>query len=195
MWWRPSKRFPCRLPATDAQLNRMAWQPSYRAPDVGEVQEGRWPETAASLPELLERWSAEDVVREDGQPVAVSLSGRAFIAGGAALFAAAPIRTVRLVAVQPFLEEVAACPHLMCVQHLDLTGNRIGPVGLRQLLASPWLGNLRQLDLERNNLGDAGADLLLAAALPALERVRLTNCEFSPAQWLTLEARFGTITR
>ncbi|MCZ2342444.1 MAG: hypothetical protein LC104_11700 [Bacteroidales bacterium] len=189
------QRFPRRLPANDTQLNRMAWQPSYRAPALAEVQTGIALMPTTNLPELLVRWSAEDLVWENGQPVAMSLSGRAWIAGGAALCAAAPIRAIRLVAVQPFLEEVAACPHLRLVEHLDLTGNRIGPAGLQSLLASPWLGNLRRLDLERNDLGEAGAECLLTHAPPRLEQIRVTICEFSSATRLTLAARFGTITR
>lgn len=195
MWWRLSKRFPRRLPASQEQLNRMAWQPSYRAPALAEVQTGVERGPVSSLPELLNRWSAEDIVWEDGLPVALSLSGRAFIAGGAALFAAAPIRAIRLVAVQPFLKEVAACPHLAQLEHLDLTGNRIGSTGLQQLLASPWLENLRRLDLECNDIGDVGAECLLTRTPPALEQILVTICEFSPATRLTLAARFGTITR
>lgn len=197
MWWRPAQRFPRRLPATDKQLERMVWFPSYRAPAVGEVLQPTRPDSSESLTveALLERWSAEDLIRKHGEIVACSLSGRSFIAGGSELLARTAICSVRLVAVLPYLDELADCPHLAAIMALNLNGNRIGTAGLRLLLASPYLSSLRELQLEHNSLDDAAAELLLSADLPRLERLILTRTEFSDSKWLALSARFGTITR
>lgn len=196
MGWRRKVRFPARLPATDAEFARMAAFPSYRAPTAREVLTSRGDQTSGtSVADVFARWSAEDVTYENGVPVGLSLSGRAFIAGGPAVFAVAPVRTVRLVAVQPFMPELATCPHLANLDCLDLTGNRIGPDGMLRLLASPYLAGLRELHLERNDIGDAGADALLMADLPSLARLVLTPDELSPERLTAIVARFGTITR
>lgn len=140
-------------PFTQTQLNHLARLPSSRAPSLRELQEPP-PPHGNSLAELLDRWSARDVVWEAGVPVAMSLSGRAFLAGGAELLHAAPIRSVRLVAIAPFLAELAACPHLARLERLDLTGNWIGDTGLTLLVESPYLAELRELVLIRNGLSE-----------------------------------------
>jgi hypothetical protein len=86
---------------------------------------------------------------------AVSLSGRAFISVSDGLFRTAPIRDVRLVAVAPFMRELAATANLAWLDRLSLRGNRIGPAGVRELLTSPYLGRLRELDLTDNDLDEA----------------------------------------
>lgn len=104
----------------------------------------------------LTPWSAKDVVFRRGFAESLSLSGRAFISLGDGLFRTAPIRDVRLVAVQPYVRELAACPHLARLRRLDLTGNRIDSGGLRELLRSPH-ARFESLDLSAN--GIALADL------------------------------------
>jgi Leucine-rich repeat (LRR) protein len=93
----------------------------------------------------------------------MSLTGRAFISFGERLMRMTPLREVRLVAVQPFLGELARCPHLAKLRRLDLTGNRIGSDGVEALAASPFLSGLRELGLNGNHIGPAGFDALLAA--------------------------------
>ncbi len=83
------------------------------------------------------------------------LTGRAFISHGA------EFPDVRLVAVQPFLEELAGCPHLARVRRLDLSGNHIGAAGAKHLAGSPFLANLRELCLSGNALGSDGLFALL----------------------------------
>jgi hypothetical protein len=85
------------------------------------------------------------------------MSGRDFITRGTTR------EVVRLVAVQPFVRELAACPHLARLRRLDLTGNRIGPDGARVLAESPHLGGLRELGLNGNAIGADGAAALAAA--------------------------------
>lgn len=173
-------RFPRRLPATATQFQRMAWGPSWRAPTVAEMMANEaCPKAAATttLGELLESWSARDLIWEAGQLVGLSLSGRAFLAGGTALFEAAPIRTVRLVAVQPYLAELAASPLLARLRRLDLRGNRIGMTGLETILTSKTLTNLEELALERNNLNSSALSRIEQAAFPRLRCVSLSADE------------------
>jgi uncharacterized protein (TIGR02996 family) len=251
-----AKRFPRRLPATAADLARMAWNPSYRAPHPSElldpdpfVPPGPPPMTPyerglldavladpdADEPRLryaewydrqgdergefirlqidqtkrtggvsppserprladsssgglrpplavltdrelnlltqhsarwcapFEPWSARDVVFRRGFAEAMSLAGRAFISLGDGLFRTTPLWDVRLVAVAPFLDELARTPHLAKLDRLDLSGNWIGPAGVRELARSPHLTRLQALDLSRNGLGPDGVRELLAA--------------------------------
>jgi uncharacterized protein (TIGR02996 family) len=110
-------------------------------------------------------WGAKDLVYRRGFVESLSLSGRAFINLGASLFRLTPLREVRLVAVAPFLGELAGCPHLAHLARLDLTGNRIGVEGIRLLIGSPFVRNLRELVLVRNDV--TAADL---AGVPTLFR-------------------------
>jgi Leucine-rich repeat (LRR) protein len=107
--------------------------------------------------EDFEPWSAEDIVFRRGFAEAMSLAGRAFLTISDGLFQSTPLRDVRLVAIAPYLDELAASPHLARLQRLDLSGNRIGLEGVRTLLRSPHLGRLKSLDLSHNDLGPAGA--------------------------------------
>ncbi len=233
-----AKRFPRRLPATAADLARMAWNPSYRAPHPSELLDpdpftppGPPPMSAeeralldavladpdADEPRLRyadwcdrqgdprgefiraqisERrglsppsegtagtspaarllalhhprwcvpfapWSARDIEFRRGFAEAMSLAGRTFISIGDGLFRTTPLRDVRLVAVAPFLNELARTANLAKLDRLDLSGNWIGPAGMRELAGSPHLTRLRALDLSRNGLGPDGLRELLAA--------------------------------
>jgi uncharacterized protein (TIGR02996 family) len=109
-----------------------------------------------------ERWSepflpfgARDVVFRRGFAEAMSLTGRAFVSICDGLFAANPLRDVRLIAVNFLLPELAACPHLRRLTRLDLRGNRIGDEGAAVLAGSPWLGGLKELNLTDNDITDA----------------------------------------
>lgn len=106
---------------------------------------------------------AKDLVVRRGFVEGLSLSGRAFISLGSELVRLTPLRDVRLVAVQPYLGELARCPHLASLRRLDLAGNRIGPTGVRELAGSRFLGGLRELGLSGNDAGGEGLAALLAA--------------------------------
>lgn len=118
-------------------------------------------------------WSAEDVVFRRGFAEAMSLSGRAFISISDGLFRSTPLRDVRLVAVQPFMTELARAPNLAKIDRLDLRGNWIGSDGVKALAASPFLNGLRTLDLSHNGLSLDDVQLLLD--LPALVTIDLTG--------------------
>ena len=141
---------------TNAALNRMAWLPSSRCPHPRELLTPQpVPATNGALADLLARWTARDVVWEAGLPVELSLSGRAFLAGGDELLRAAAIRSVRLVAIAPLMAELAACPHIARLARLDLSGNWIGDSGMSLFAESPHIGGLRELVVRGNGLSEA----------------------------------------
>lgn len=148
---------------TDAALARIARSPSYRAPSARDLHNPATfhPPTEHSP---LEAFGARDLVIRDGAVVGLSLSGRSFISNGAALVRKVPLREVRLVAVQPFMAELARCQHLAGLRRLDLSGNRIGAGGMRELANSPYLGGLRELVLSGNDLGPEGMRWLARAS-------------------------------
>ncbi len=161
-----AKQFPRRLGGSFA---RMARNPSSCAPHPSELLEPQ-PLAVTSADRLLESLSARDVVTQDGLVVALSLSGRAFLSAATELFRTNPIRSLRLVAVAPFLEALARSPHLAMLARLDLSGNQIGPAGLKTLLASPFLSNLQELGLGRNGLNAEGVEVL--KSFTGRERIR-----------------------
>jgi uncharacterized protein (TIGR02996 family) len=135
---------------------------------------------AAAARELFAAVSAEDLVWRRGFVEGVSLSGRAFIALGDWVARQTPLNEVRLVAVQPYLGELAAATHLAHLRTLNLRGNRIGPAGLATLLASPHLA-ADALNLAVNNLT---ADDV--PTLPPVRRLDLSgNALGSEVAWPT----------
>jgi Leucine-rich repeat (LRR) protein len=160
---------------TAAALARIARSPSYRAPSARDLHNPATfhPPTEHSP---LEAFGARDLVIRDGAVVGLSLSGRSFISNGAALVRKVPLREVRLVAVQPFMAELARCQHLAGLRRLDLSGNRIGVGGMRELANSPYLGELRELNLSGNDLGPEGVQWLARAPWFAnLERLEAAD--------------------
>ncbi|MFO0806568.1 MAG: hypothetical protein U0791_25975 [Gemmataceae bacterium] len=160
---------------TPAELAAMARNPSYRAPSAMDLHD----EAAEPLPEnTLEAWAAKDIEYVDGEAVSCSLSGRAFISLGER-FHSHPwhgVGSVRLVAVQPFMAELAACPQLARLHTLNLRGNRIGDSGAIALAASQHLVRLKHLNLSTNKLTEAGlAALRTAAWFRQLESVDLSG--------------------
>lgn len=140
---RPAKSLA--RPFTPRELLRIARNPSGHAPRAADV--------------LTPRPAEPMTPRE-------TVSGRAFISLGGAWSR----REVKLVAVQPFLGELARCPHLALLERLDLTGNRIGDAGLAELAASPFLGGVRELALSGNDL----------SAPPALPRLTALDVSRNP---------------
>ena len=135
----------------------MAWNPSYRAPSAADLHD----EDAHQPPgpdAPLEAWGAKDLVVRDGVVVGCSLSGRAFLS-----LKRCELSEVRLVAVQPFMAELARCPHLAKLHRLDLSGSRIGIAGAKSLAESRLLGSLKELVLSRNNLNHEGLELVSRA--------------------------------
>ncbi len=93
-----------------------------------------------------ERWAepflpfgARDVVFRRGFAEAMSLTGRSFISLSDGLFAATPLREVRLIAVNFLIPELVACTNLRKLTRLDLRGNDIDDAGKALLAACEWL--------------------------------------------------------
>lgn len=123
---------------------------------------------------------------------AVSLTGRCFVSLSDGLFAATPLREVRLVAVNFLMLELVRCPYLAKLGRLNLCGNQIGIEGVRHLVVCPFLTNLRELNLSRNGLDDDGVRLLLSAPwLRNLTKLVATGNKLTPAGEAELRAEFG----
>jgi hypothetical protein len=99
---------------------------------------------------LFAPWGAKDLIFRRGFVEGMSLSGRSFISLGATLFRLTPLREVRLVAVAPYIGELAACSHLAQLRLLDLSGNGIGAEEIRLLHDSPHLFGRREPLIIRN---------------------------------------------
>ncbi len=78
-------------------------------------------------------FGARDVVFRRGFAEAMSLTGRSFIALSDGLFAATPLREVRLIAVSFLLPELVRCPNVRKLERLDLRGNGIDEAGRAML--------------------------------------------------------------
>lgn len=140
-------------------------------------------------------WSARDVGFRRGFAEAMSLSGRAFLSAGT-LFCLTPLRDVRLVAVQPFMCELAVSVLLARLERLDLSGNRIGRDGVRALVGSPHLEKLRHLILRGNNMDDVTAEELAGVSLPNLQLLDVSDNPMSHDAYAMLRTRFGSaVTR
>ena len=183
-----AKRFPRRLksPADAEQFRRMAWNPSSCAPHPSELLDGNGVPSGGL--------DVQDCVYQDGALIGVSVSGRAFISRGDDLFSLGPIRDVRLVAVQPFLAELARSSHLAKLRKLDLCGNQIGLSGVMELVASPYLQQLEELDLSRNGLGNEAVTLLVNnKGFGSLRRLTVGD-EVSEDSMRMLRERFGAVS-
>jgi hypothetical protein len=195
-WPRFAHRFPRRLVgATDADLCRMAWNPSRFAPHPDELlRPDPWVPPTGDAATVLAAFGARDIVWEEGVPVAASLSGRAFVSGGETIFRVCPLRAVRLVAVDPVRGELPGCPHLAKLDRLDLWGCQLG-ADVAALARSPYLSGLWELNLSRNDLGDDEAKAL--AESPHLGALQVFGAADNPrltADGLRLlQGRFGTI--
>jgi hypothetical protein len=225
--------FARRLPgiATERDLNRMAWAPSYRAPRLRDVQNlsaSPLPQVMGKERELLDAildaidaaeprrayadyiggergafirrelegnahaivpacaslpfaaWEARDLIFRNGFAEAMSMAGRCFISRGAELMRFTPLRELRLVAIAPFMGELANCQHLSRIESLNLWGNHIEAEGVRHLVKSPFLMRLRHLDLRRNSLdAEAIRELQTAPWYAQLEKIDLAENAYS----------------
>ena len=110
-----------------------------------EVHGARWAEAFAPF-------GARDFVYRRGFAEGMSLTGRSFISLGTRLLNSAPLREVRLIAVNFLMGELVMCSHLAKLEVLDLSGNRIGDTGASLLSGCEYLEGLRELRLAGNSL-------------------------------------------
>lgn len=151
------------------------------------------PSAVKQVLQWLAPWSARDVAFRRGFAEAMSLAGRAFISISDGLFRTTPVRDVRLVAVQPFPDELAGCANLAKLDRLDLTGNRIGGDGVRALAGSPHVSRLRCLVLRANDLDDAAVAGLERGAFPGLRSLDVSDNPLTTAGVAMLRERFGNV--
>ncbi len=129
------------------------------------------PEWSAPLTEL----GARDVRFDRGFLYEITIDVGSFVDNAPALFARAPITSVRLRGgLHGRGRELAAVPQLAKVTALDLYEQGVTDADVLALSASPHVSRLRFLNLGRNLLTDAGIESLVASDnLSALERVSL----------------------
>jgi uncharacterized protein (TIGR02996 family) len=130
--------------------------------------EARW---RAALPQLEGITWDEEFTRGFVEGVFTETAG-AFLRHAPALFAAAPVRRVKIGLVNPVnVAALARSRHLLALEELNL-GNHTGidAAGVRELSSSPNLANLSVLLLHYNPLGDEG--LITLAWSEQLPRLR-----------------------
>ncbi len=137
------------------------------------------PEVSAAVWEVFAAVSGEDFLWGRGFVEGMSLAGRAFLAHGGWVQRRTPLRALRLIAIQPYLAELAVSPHLATIRTLDLRGNRVGPTGLATLL--PVMTHVIGLNLAANNL--TPADLPALFALPYLQNLDLSGNPLAVTAW------------
>lgn len=130
-----------------------------REPAPPGRSEERWASVFAS-------YGARDIVFRRGFAEAMSLSGRCFVSLSDGLFAATPLREVRLIAVNFLMAELVRCPNLAKLRVLNLRGNRIGDAGAALLAGCGHLSNITRLDVTDNGLTPAGEEALVKSFGP-----------------------------
>jgi uncharacterized protein (TIGR02996 family) len=111
-----------------------------------------------------------------GFPEEAALPAQDFLESVAQLFHSTPLRLVRLLKSQNWVDELAACPYLRRLRALHLSNNNLGFKGLQALLSSPYLGEIRSLRLGDNWLTeDSGLTLAEARHLHRLTTLSLSD--------------------
>jgi uncharacterized protein (TIGR02996 family) len=80
------------------------------------------------------------------------------------LFAAQPIRYLKVLYAAPLIDRLAQCRHLARLRDLQFHSNGLGDSEVETLVRSPYLTELRGLHLSSNRITDRGARTLAKAA-------------------------------
>jgi len=152
-----------------ARITRTLWDPP-RARFVVEAHP-EWLEPVTSLG-AKRAWFHRGFVEE------IEIDAGDYLANARALYAVAPILSVRLRNLGDRIADVAACPALAGLLALDLVGQHVTDDGAARLAASPHVRSLRQLELADNSIGERGVDAL--AGSPNLARLRVCTLKGNP---------------
>ena len=146
---------------------------------------------AGPIADLVDWWAFHRGFVEE-----IGTAGDRFLAHADDLFRRAPIQEIHFSNIGR-LEAVADCPYVGRVPFVDLSGNRLGDVGIRHLACSPNLAGVRVLNLSTTGIGDDGA-LALAGAnhLANLSELYLGNNRIGDtgAGALAGSTRLGSLT-
>jgi uncharacterized protein (TIGR02996 family) len=93
----------------------------------------------------------------------VTIEAGIFLESGAILWAAAPIRLLRIIGARLVLDRLFRSPWLGRLRALHLTDCRVGDEGARRLAACAHLHSLQTLRLGNNALGDEAAEALASS--------------------------------
>ncbi|MFL5340015.1 MAG: TIGR02996 domain-containing protein, partial [Gemmataceae bacterium] len=93
----------------------------------------------------------------------VTVDAGLFLEVGERLFAAAPIRLLRVIGVRAVLGRFVQSPLLARLRGLHLTGCKVGDDGAELLARCEHLRSLRTLRLGENAIGDRGVEALTAS--------------------------------
>lgn len=141
---------------------RLAWELERREQELLAECEETWCEPIRGLVD----WC----VFRRGFIAEAGLSAAAFLDHAEALFGHAPLQDVHLRDVGDELAELAGCPWLAQLRHLDLSNNFLRDAGGQLLVRSPHLAGLTGLNLSSTALGNAGVQAL--ARSPNLRGLR-----------------------
>jgi len=129
------------------------------------------PEWSARLREL----GARDIVFGGGFPVQITIDAATLLACGPELFAAAPLRRLRVRAAKGRVGEVVRLPLLATIEWLDLDEQGVTDDDIIALAGSPHAARLRWLDLRFNLCTARGVEAI--AASPYLKQLYAVNLE------------------
>jgi uncharacterized protein (TIGR02996 family) len=123
------------------------------------------------LAEILHGWEFRRGLVEEA-----TLAAAAFLEHAPALFAAAPVRHIKLLNARELMPELGLCPYLGRLTGLDLSGNDVSDVETEYLAGSPHLGRLAYLDLSMNLIELGGVKALAkSSGLAALTALNLSQ--------------------
>jgi uncharacterized protein (TIGR02996 family) len=123
------------------------------------------PEWSARLLEL----GARDIEFGGGFPAQITIDAATLLARGAELFAAAPLRRLRVRATKGRVGEVLRSPLLATIESLDLDEQGVTDDDVIALAGSPHAARLRWLNLRFNVCTERGVDAI--AASPYLKQL------------------------
>lgn len=129
------------------------------------------PEWSAHLREL----GARDIEFGGGFPAQITIDAATLLARGPELFAAAPLRRLRVRAAKGRVGEVVRSPLLATIESLDLDEQGVTDDDIIALAGSPHAARLRWLDLRFNLCTARGVEAI--AASPYLKQLYAVNLE------------------